>query len=279
MQVLKKVNNNVVVCRDNNGRELIAFGKGLGFHATPYTLDDLSKIERTFYDISPEYMEIFQTIPVEIIEFTSAVVDLARAKLHYQLSPNLLLTLSDHIAFAIQRARKGIHVRMPLAYDLEQLYPTEIEIARKTLDAIKKQYRVSLPKDEASGIAMAFINARIYSENEKEIVKARNDQKILDEITGIIENFLEVKIDTTSFNYTRYATHVQYLLDRLYSGKGIDSLNHTVYTSIREECPKTAQCVDLIARHLKKKYQLEVTEEEQLYLILHVNRVYTNEGL
>lgn len=279
MQVLKKVNNNVVVCRDNNGRELIAFGKGLGFHATPYTLDDLSKIERTFYDISPEYMETFQTIPVEIIEFTSAVVDLARAKLHYQLSPNLLLTLSDHIAFAIQRARKGIHVRMPLAYDLEQLYPTEIEIARKTLDAIKKQYRVSLPKDEASGIAMAFINARIYSENEKEIVKARNDQKILDEITGIIENFLEVKIDTTSFNYTRYATHVQYLLDRLYSGKGIDSLNHTVYTSIREECPKTAQCVDLIARHLKKKYQLEVTEEEQLYLILHVNRVYTNEGL
>lgn len=279
MQVLKKVNNNVVVCRDNNGRELIAFGKGLGFHATPYTLDDLSKIERTFYDISPEYMETFQTIPVEIIEFTSAVVDLARAKLHYQLSPNLLLTLSDHIAFAIQRARKGIHVRMPLAYDLEQLYPTEIEIARKTLDAIKKQYRVSLPKDEASGIAMAFINARIYSENEKEIVKARNDQKILDEITGIIEDFLEVKIDTTSFNYTRYATHVQYLLDRLYSGKGIDSLNHTVYTSIREECPKTAQCVDLIARHLKKKYQLEVTEEEQLYLILHVNRVYTNEGL
>lgn len=279
MQVLKKVNNNVVICRDNNGRELIAFGKGLGFHATPYTLDDLSKIERTFYDISPEYMETFQTIPVEIIEFTSAVVDLARAKLHYQLSPNLLLTLSDHIAFAIQRARKGIHVRMPLAYDLEQLYPTEIEIGRKTLEAIKKQYRVSLPKDEASGIAMAFINARIYSEDEKEIVTARNYQKILDEITGIIESFLEVKIDTTSFNYTRYATHVQYLLDRLYSGKGIDSLNHGVYVSIREECPKTAQCVDLISRHLKKKYRLEVTEEEQLYLILHVNRVYTNEGL
>lgn len=54
VQVIKKVNNNVAVCLDDNGRELIAFGRGIGFPSMPYALSSLEKIERTFYDISPE---------------------------------------------------------------------------------------------------------------------------------------------------------------------------------------------------------------------------------
>ncbi|WP_368259898.1 CAT RNA binding domain-containing protein, partial [Clostridium paraputrificum] len=36
MIVVKKINNNVAICLDNNNNELIAFGKGIGFPATPY---------------------------------------------------------------------------------------------------------------------------------------------------------------------------------------------------------------------------------------------------
>ncbi len=31
MEVVKKINNNVAECVDNNGKHLIAFGKGIGF--------------------------------------------------------------------------------------------------------------------------------------------------------------------------------------------------------------------------------------------------------
>ena len=33
MKVIKKINNNVVICLDHNNRELVAFGRGIGFPA------------------------------------------------------------------------------------------------------------------------------------------------------------------------------------------------------------------------------------------------------
>lgn len=279
VQVKKKINNNVAICLDDNNRELIAFGKGIGFPAVPYTLDSLDKIDRTFYDISPEYMGMLQTLPGDVVEFTAAVVDTARGILPYTLSPNLLLTLSDHIAFAIERTKKNIHVKMPLAYDLEQIYPQEIALARQTVERIRTRFRVHLPEDEASGIAMAFINARVYSQNETDTKSWAESSNIIDEITRIIESEMHVTIDTTTFNYTRYATHIQYLIDRLHSGKEIDSINQDIYVSLREEYPKTAACVDKIVQYLQSVYHFDVTEEEQLYLALHVNRVCTNGGL
>ena len=51
MQVIKRINNNVAVCLDQNHDELVAFGKGIGYPKTPYELTDLSKIKLTFYRI------------------------------------------------------------------------------------------------------------------------------------------------------------------------------------------------------------------------------------
>lgn len=33
MKAIKKINNNVAICVDSNNKELIAFGKGIGFPA------------------------------------------------------------------------------------------------------------------------------------------------------------------------------------------------------------------------------------------------------
>lgn len=71
MVVLKKINNNVAICKDGRGRELIAFGKGIGFPQTPYVLTDLRKIERTFYNVSSQYISMLNDIPYEIIQFTA----------------------------------------------------------------------------------------------------------------------------------------------------------------------------------------------------------------
>jgi len=281
MQVVKKVNNNTAVCIDGYGRELVAFGRGIGFPATPYELTDLSKIQRTFYDISPQYLEMIELLPSDVVELTSTLVDTARGTLPYRLSPNLLLTLADHISFAIERKKKGVFVKMPLAYDIEQIYPEEMKLARKALRSIWLQFKVRLPDDEASGIAMAFINARIYSDKEKHNGndESMDSRHILNEITYIIEKNMNVKIDVTSFNYARYATHIQYLLERLQKGKGIDSINQAVYETMRQEYEETAACADQVVRYLKKKYGFEVTDEEHLYLMLHINRVCTSEGL
>lgn len=38
MEVYKKINNNVALARDAKGRELVVFGKGIGFASMPYEL-------------------------------------------------------------------------------------------------------------------------------------------------------------------------------------------------------------------------------------------------
>ena len=43
MKVIKNINNNVSICVDDNNREVIAFGKGIGFKKPPYELE-LSQI-------------------------------------------------------------------------------------------------------------------------------------------------------------------------------------------------------------------------------------------
>lgn len=112
MTVVKKINNNAAICRDGNGQELIAFGRGIGFPHTPYELADLSRIDRTFYNVSSQYIPLLNDIPQEIIQFTARMVTSIQDRLPYETNSNLVLTLADHISFAIERSRRGIYVRI-----------------------------------------------------------------------------------------------------------------------------------------------------------------------
>ena len=52
MEITRKINNNVALGVDSNGREIVVCGKGIGFPKMPYTLTDMSQVQRTYYDIS-----------------------------------------------------------------------------------------------------------------------------------------------------------------------------------------------------------------------------------
>ena len=62
MRIIQKINNNVAVGIDGNQKEVVVFGKGIGFPKIPYELNDLSKIDRTFYDVDSNYYELLQEV-------------------------------------------------------------------------------------------------------------------------------------------------------------------------------------------------------------------------
>lgn len=278
MIVVKKINNNVAVCRDGNQRELIAFGKGIGFPSMPYELTDLNKIDRTFYNISQKYIPLLNDISTEIVDFTARQLTDIQDKLPYETNPNLILTLADHLAFAMERVEKGIYVQMPSVYELEMSYPLEIKIGKRFVSAIAKQFKVKLPKGEVQGIAMHLINARNTSSEDDASMEERYDE-VLEQTTQIIEWELGVTVRRDTFNYARFATHLQYLLKRVFEAKHIDSDNLQMYRSIREEYPAVSDCVDKISDYYKNDWSVRLTEEEKLYLILHVNRVCSQETI
>ena len=205
MRVVKKLNNNVVICRDNNQRELIAFGKGIGFPKVPYELTDLKKVERTFYNVSEQYISLLNDIPYEIIQFTAGQILAVQDELPYEMNANLVLTLADHIAFAIERAQKGIFVRMPSVYELELGYPLEVKIGKDFVAAVKKQFRVALPKSEVQGIAMHLINARERSRGGEDVPNVEQFyEEILKKTAKIIGQELKVRVRKDTFNYGRF---------------------------------------------------------------------------
>ena len=183
-----------------------------------------------------------------------------------------------HISFAIERARKNIRVRMPLTYDVEQLYPAEYRIAQHALRRIRKEFCVSLPECEAAGIAMSLLNSRLTQE-QLPAADPDRDEEMLEDVTEIVENELHILVERSGFNYSRYATHMQYLFQRIHSGKAIASDNLQLYISLREEFTEIAACVEKIAQHIEEKWHSTLTEEEKLYLILHINRICIKEGM
>lgn len=54
MKIIRQINNNAALALDGNGKELVVLGRGVGFPKMPYELTDLSRIERTFYDVNPK---------------------------------------------------------------------------------------------------------------------------------------------------------------------------------------------------------------------------------
>lgn len=279
MTVLKKINNNVAICQDGNKRELIAFGKGIGFPPTPYELTDLSKIDRTFYNVSSKYLPLLNDIPLDIIQFTAHQLLELQDKLPYETNANLVLTLADHIAFAIERARRGIFVQMPSIYELEISFPLEVRVGRRLVSVINRQFRVRLPKGEVQGIAMHLINARDGSHGEDAGYNEERYEEILEQTTQIIELEMGLRVRRDTFNYARFATHVEHLLERVFEQKHINSLNFQMYDSLRHEFQQVSACVDKICEYFRSVWSVELTEEEKLYLILHVNRVCSNEAI
>lgn len=276
MIVVKNINNNVALCLDSKGQEVVVFGKGVGFLKPPSEVP-LSKIQRTFYDLNRNFLPLLDDIPLDVIDFTSRQVAQIRGKLPYETNANLIMTLADHLAFAMTRAKRGIYTPMPSIYEMEQNYPVEVEIGRQIVKAMEQAFHVKLPKGEVQGVAMHFINASLGSPSSGQLTAEEEYETILERMTQIVEHALQVTIRRDTFNYARFATHVQYLLKRVQADSPIDSDNLQVYASIRDEYKDVSACVDQIHEYLQRNWSIDLSEEEKLYLIMHINRVISQE--
>lgn len=276
MIVVKNINNNVALCLDSKGQEVVVFGKGVGFLKPPSEVP-LSKIQRTFYDLNRKFLPLLADIPLDVIDFTAQQVAQIRGQLPYETNANLTMTLADHLAFAMTRAKKGIYTPMPSIYEMEQNYPVEVGIGRQIIKAMEETFHVKLPKSEVQGVAMHFINASLGSPSSGQLTAEEEYETILERMTQIVEYALQVTIRRDTFNYARFATHVQYLLKRVQAESSIDSDNLQVYASIRDEYKDVSACVDQIHEYLQRNWSIDLSEEEKLYLIMHINRVISQE--
>lgn len=276
MKVIKKINNNVAVCLDKNGRELIAFGKGIGFHAMPYEITDLSSISMTFYKMDKSYYKLLEEIPEEVFELSALIVKKAQLTLNCNLNPNLLPGLADHINFALKRMEKFKEMKMFFSYDVEKLYPEETELGRYAVMLVQKRLSVKLPDSEITNIAMHFVNAKEENINKSSDLDA---EKLIEEITDIIEMDFKTKIDRKGFNYNRFVIHLRYYLKRIEDKKQFLDDNGVLFNAMKEDSPKIYECAVRISVIIDERLNSQITEDEIFYLMIHISRIIKNNTL
>lgn len=270
MRVIKKINNNVAVCQDGNGQELIALGKGIGFPKTPYELTDLSKIDMTFYRVSSQTIAMLKEISPEVISTSTEIVNLAQRKISNSLSPNIVFSLADHINFAIERVKKNQIFDFSLTYDIAHLYPKEYEMGEAAIKIIAQDLKVKLPDSEATAIAMHFING---IDNLPKRINS-NSISLLDLVIAKIEEQFNTKIDRNSFAFNRFKVHFQYYLQRLENDKQIyNEITPSLITDLKKSNLKVYECGKEVVAEIDEQLNTHTTDDEMFYLMIYINRM------
>lgn len=278
MKVTKKINNNVAVCVDAHGTELVAFGKGIGFPKMPYELTDLSKISMTFYQLNSQYYQLLTEIPEEIFAVSEEIIKYGHEVLgQTELNPNLLFILADHIEFALERLQKYQEMRMPFVNDIESLYPTEVKIGRHALKIINQRLQVQLPKAEEVALAFHFVNAQ-YENGRLAEGKQVDVVGIIETATTILEDAFQIQIDRQKFDYTRFVTHLRYYIQRILEDNLENGNSNSALVEImKQESPLVYTTAQKIANEIDQKLGSHSTVDELFYLMVYIKRITNKE--
>ena len=271
VKVIKKVNNNVAIALNDKDQEVFIVGKGVGFKTVPYELEDDSEvIDKVFVAIQDHsYYKMFDQIPSEIILMTQKIIDHAEKKLGVELQPRLLLTLSDHIHYTIERYNENLEIKSLINFEVRHIYPKEYAVANDSVDYINQTLSISLAASEAAFIAMHYVNAQM-STGEVPRVSLFD---ILSDITSLVKYLFKIDIEEDQLNYERFVTHIRLLVERQLASVESVVENKPLYLIARKQYPQEADCVDRIAELLRANYNLKSSTDEKLYLLLHIRRL------
>lgn len=275
MKLLRKINNNAAVAQDKRGREMVVLGRGVGFHPMPYELTDLSVVYRTFYDVDPQYYEMLSSLPEEALMAAADIAEQAEIALQAELNPNLPFTLADHIAFAQEREKQGIRLATPLHYDVQHLYPREYELGLQAMETVRLRTGTALPRAEAVNIALHIVNAELEGSDLSSTLAA---VEVLGEVTVLVERELGIALDRESYNYARFAMHIQFLVRRLSSGKVMEQGSGKMLSELSAEYPATYRCAQAVAKEIEQRHGWHCSSDEVLYLMLHIYRVQNRQN-
>ena len=274
MKIDKIINNNLIRTFDNNGKEVLAMGCGLGFQKKIGEIVDQSKIEK-IYSIedkndSNKLMTLLSEIPLEYIQVSNEIISYAKYSLGKKINDNIYISLTDHISFAIERYKQGLTFKNALMWEIKRFYNHEFLIGKEALAIIRKRLNVELPEDEAASIALHIVNAELNSTDMNDTLDIT---KMIQNILNIVKFHFNMELDEYSLHYERLITHLKFFAQRMLSGKTMKSEDTNFSEMIKVQYKDAYLCVEKIGKYILKEFEHELSDEEMMYLTLHIQRI------
>lgn len=278
MEIYKILNNNVIVSKNEHDKEIIAMGKGIAFKKKvgEHIEDELiDKVYTLSDEVSSKFQELAAEIPVEHMKISDDIIKYVKLKLGKKLNDSIYLSLCDHISTAILRHEEGVDVKNVLLWDIKKFYKDEFEIGKHGLEMIKEKLNVQLNEDEAGFIALHIVNA----EMDEKLETIYEVTKVMQEILNIVKYFFHIDFDEDSVYFYRFITHLKFFAHRLITKSSYqDEQSDDLLDLIKIKYKNAYACCLKIKQFLKTNYPYDLSQEETLYLTIHIARVvYKNE--
>lgn len=278
MEIYKILNNNVIVSKNKHDKEIIAMGKGIAFKKKvgEHIEDELiDKVYTLSDEVSSKFQELAAEIPVEHMKISDDIIKYVKLKLGKKLNDSIYLSLCDHISTAILRHEEGVDVKNVLLWDIKKFYKDEFEIGKHGLEMIKEKLNVQLNEDEAGFIALHIVNA----EMDEKLETIYEVTKVMQEILNIVKYFFHIDFDEDSVYFYRFITHLKFFAHRLITKSSYqDEQSDDLLELIKIKYKNAYACCLKIKQFLKTNYAYDLSQEETLYLTIHIARVvYKNE--
>ena len=277
MRIKKIINNNILCAVDDKGNELIVTGRGIGFQRHRGETIDTALIERTYRMEEKtgqrKLRELVEKIPIEHLSLTEGLIKHITSQIPQKLNESLLITMADHISFAILRKAQGVEFSNPLKGPIMCYYPTEYHLGQYCLRVIREQLGVTLHEDEAAFIALHIVNAELNT-NMSEMYQIT---QLIEGTISVVEYFYQNQFDRESLDFNRFVVHLRYFAQRLFQNQIMEDSqgerDEVFRQLIMKNCKEHYKCAQCISDYIKNTYQKDLSDEELTYLTIHLKRI------
>lgn len=281
MEIKQVLNNNVVLTKNEMNQELVVMGRGLAFQKRPGDIVEASKIEKTFVlenrGVAKKLAELMKDTSEIYLDLSYKILELAKSHLRYKLDDYLYVALTDHMSFAITRHKNGIDLKNPLLWEIRRYYKQEFQVASTALDIVEEDIGVRLTEDEAASIALHLVNSQLSGENMAAAVQVT---EMVNNIINIVKYHFKLELDENSINYERFLTHLRFFAIRfIRQEKSDDAHDNFLYEQVKQKYTNAFQCTERIATYIAKNYKWDISNDEKVYLTLHIHRITSRHKL
>lgn len=267
----KVFNNNAVATVYPDGREAILVGAGIGFGRRPGDKVNKNKIEKVYFiqnDLQTRFLQLLKNARPDALQAAEEILAHAQSQ-GLALNNQLILSLTDHICFALERQEQGISLPYLMMTETRMLYPKEFEIGRWSLGKIHQLCGAELPAYEAGYIALQLASA-VMSRDE-----VYSGLKLTNGVTEIIKETYGIELDSDNLDIIRLTTHLKFLSQRIsqHAQWKEDADMEDVYRLLLRKHSKHHECITRISDFIRNHFSYDLNRQEKLYLVIHINKL------
>lgn len=269
MKITKILNNNAVVIKDGE-QEKIVIGSGVGFNKRKNDTVNPHKIEKLFVLKENEKLQqLLLRIPEEHFILSEEIIAYAEKHLDTKINDHIHIALTDHLSFAIEREKQGIHLKNKLLHEIKILYKQEFEIGLWAIQHINEKLKMNMAVDEAAYIALHIHTMKLQGGDLHETVR---QTAIVRDMVQTIKDCLNITVEEDDISYERLITHLQFALTRAKHYE-LHTMDEEMLKMIKRKFALSYRCAMAVAEDLRLSHGIHLPEEELGYISLHIERL------